>query len=246
MKFDVDTMFRKSATTTALPTANLNYVPLYPTVNVLPQSVMDVVGLASLKRRFVIAAGAGALVMGVVFLAQTAQISVAKTNLADETGRTDKLIAQYMPLVPVKTYYAGVAANTAVIRATMAKEVYFSSLVTMLSNSVPADFAVGEISFNVDTTPGAGNLTSCPGTDPFSKVRPIGCISFSAVAPSRKSVGAFLNTLSTENLLTNPYVSSTSVDNLNKVSFNITIGITENAFSKRYTDPTFLKATTTP
>ena len=223
------------------------FVPVLPSVNLLPVEVIEVLALRALRRRFITAAVATAVVVGLLYGGQTALIAKANTELEKENANTVALTAQMRQLAPVKAFYAGVAANQQTITTTMAQEVLYSNVVRRLKATTPAGVSIGNVSLTAQaqsTGVGAVAASACPGPDPFNPGTSIGCVNVAGTATSRQAVGKLIENLFADDLFANPYVSATTVDETGKVTFTATVGLTDKAYSKRYSDPNFLKAAT--
>lgn len=220
------------------------FVPVLPSVNLLPTEVIEVLALRALRRRFIVAGIATVATVAVLFCGQFALIAKANADLEKENTATVALNQQMRKLAPVKAFYAGVSANQTTITATMAKEVLYSDVVRRLKATTPAGVTIGNVSLAAQSqTAGAGAAigTACPGPDPFNPGTSVGCVNIAGTATSRQVVGKLIQNLFADDHFANPYVSATTVDDKGTVTFTATVGLTDKVYSKRYSDPNFLK-----
>lgn len=220
------------------------FTPTPPRVNLLSAEVTELVTAQMLRKRFT---GAWVLLVAVIAVSWSipeAQVVLATAHLRSARNQTHVLAGQVARMRPVQDYYAAVAKDAATVSTVMRHEVLFSTVVGQLHADVPAGVSIQDVTVtaNVTTTsgptpPAAAVATTCPGADPFTTAASIGCATISGRAVSRAAVGAFLTALAHDSRFVDPYVSSTNVDGSGNVAFAATVGLTDKAYSGRYTNP---------
>lgn len=244
---------RRRATADAEPDSPQRLQPLnprLPSVNLLPPTYAAAAGKRARRRLAVVVTAASVGVVALAWVAQSAQIAAANSNLSSAQDKYTSLQAQTASpdLANAKQFYAAVDAMVATANTAMSGEVLYSKLITDLTALVPAgalldgyDISVGGATSTAATPTGStGASTSCPGTTPFETVPIVGCISFSGNAASREVVGQLLNNMTASTGKTEfvaPFIPTASAGSDNgRVSFTGTVGVTSAVFSGRYTD----------
>jgi len=215
-------------------------------VNLLSPEVQQVVALRRLRHRFIVAALILVTAMAVVFFGQEGYINKANDALTAAQDKQAALAAQQKALTPIGTYYAGVEAAQTSIMQTMSKEALNADTLKRLRAAAPAAVTLNNINLTVDTTatstgaaPAAAGF-DCPTPDPFDASAAVGCITLVGTADTRATVGEFLTRLNADDRFVNAFVSSTTAGD-EGISFSATVGLADTIYSKRYSDPSFLK-----
>jgi len=224
------------------PTVITPFTPTMPDVNLLPPRVFDAVAARGARRKLAVAGAVLALVVAGVYAGQAAQIMAANNALEEETSKSAGLEKQVRALKPVKVFYAGVAAQKVTVQKTMARELYFSSVATELVNSRTAGVFVETMTVAAAADEGASSSpgSACPAANPFKPAPIVTCVQFTGTAIGRVNVSTFLTNLNKSNKFANAYVPVTDSGDGKKVTFNGSVGITEQFFSNRYADNGYL------
>ena len=226
----------------AKPTVIIPFKPTMPDVNLLPPRVFDAVAAKKARRKLAAAGGVLALLVVGTYLAQTAQIMVANNALDEETAKSAGLDQQVRSLMPVKVFYAGVAAQKASVQKTMARELYFSQVTTELVKTAPPGVGIETITVATGGQAGESSSTgtACPAANPFQPVAIVTCVQFTGTAPTRAWVSLFLVNLNKSTKFANVYIPVTDSMDGKAVTFNGSVGVTEKFFSNRYADDIYL------
>lgn len=219
-------------------------VPTMPAVNLLSQSEFDRMAARRLRHRFV-AAGAVLLVLvGAATGVQHARTTEARKLVAVEQSETNRLVAQTQVLAPVRAFVNGVAVQQRTVEGAMADEVYVSEVLGGIRDATPpgAQLATLDITVTPEATgaPGtaaAGDATTCPGPDPFNTRVVVGCVQLSGIAGSRAEVGDMVIALGHSGLFVEPFISTTTTGDTDRVTFSGSVGLSEKVYSGRYAAP---------
>ena len=224
------------------PTVIIPFTPTTPDVNLLPPHVFDAVHAKRAQHQLAMAAGVLVLVVAGAYAAQTAQIMVANNALDLETGRSAVLDKQVRDLGPVKVFYAGVDAQKATVKKTMARELYFSDVTSELLKNTPAGVHLETMTVSVAAEAGtsSGSGAACPAANPFKPVPMVTCVQFTGTATGREDVALFLVNLNNSSKFANVYVPVTDSGDGKAVTFNGSVGITAKFFSNRYANDAYL------
>jgi hypothetical protein len=224
------------------PTVIIPFTPTAPDVNLLPPHVFDAVQAKRAQRQLAMAAGVLVLVVAGAYAAQTAQIMAANNALDVETEQSAVLDAQVRDLNPVKVFYAGVDAQKATVKTTMARELYFSDVTLELAKNRPAGVNIETMTVSVASDAGSSSSPGsvCPAANPFKPVPMVTCVQFTGTAAGREDVALFLVNLNNSSKFANVYVPVTDSGDGKAVTFNGSVGITAKFFSNRYANDEYL------
>ena len=225
-------------------------VPTMPTVNLLSQSEFDRMAARRLRHRFV-AAGAVLLVLvGAATGVQHARTTEARKLVAVEQSETNRLVAQTQVLAPVRAFVNGVAVQQRTVEGAMADEVYVSEVLGGIRDATPpgAQLATLDITVTPEATgataatgatgtAAAGDAATCPGPDPFNTRVVVGCVQLSGIAGSRAEVGDMVIALGHSGLFVEPFISTTTTGDTDRVTFSGSVGLSEKVYSGRYAAP---------
>jgi hypothetical protein len=224
-----------------------------PTVNLLSPWVFEVMATRRLRQRFVLAACLLALVMGAGWGVQHLRATQARQILSIEKAESTRLAAQTSELAPVRVFVASVEQQKKTVTEAMRSEVRFSGILDELAMNTPADARVESVEVVLappaQETPAqeaAGEEQTeatptpvpapCPGPDPFNTRTVVGCITLSGSAASRSAVGQFVVNLGDTKIFVEPFISTTTTADGERVTFTGSVGLSEHVFTDRYTD----------
>lgn len=219
-----------------------------PSVNLLSQWVIDGLAARRLRHRF----EAAALVLCVLLFAGWSllhmRVGAAEELLAVEEAESTRLTAESSALADVRTFVSTVEQRKALIGDTMSTEVQFSAVLRDLGRVAPSGVDLDSAVITLTPPPVAGEaaadaaavtqgqVSPCPGPDPFNTRTVVGCITLSGTADSRASVGEFVIRLGEGARFVEPFISTTTTADGQGVVFSGSVGLSERVFSKRYTD----------
>jgi hypothetical protein len=221
------------------------FTPSMPDVNLLPPRVFEAVQAQNARRKLTLIGGAMVLVLGALYVAQTAQITVANNALDTETANGVVLEKQARALAPVNAFYLGVAAQKTMVKTTMAQELVFSEVASTLSAISGKDVQIETMTATVAPPGAAGTQAAaagagCSPADPFGKVSIVTCLQFTGTAAGREGVAKFLSNLTASAKFAAPYVPVTDSVDGKGVTFSGSVGITDKFYSNRYADDGYL------
>jgi Tfp pilus assembly protein PilN len=87
-----------------------------------------------------------------------------------------------------------------------------------------------------EPAPAAPVESPCPGPDPFQTRTVVGCVTLSGSATSRAEVGDLVIRLGKDRLFVEPFISTTTTGDEDRVTFSGSVGLSEKVFSKRYAE----------
>ena len=152
---------------------------------------------------------------------QHLRISETRKLVAVEQAETARLNSETQVLLPVKAYVAGVAAQQATVKTTMAREIYFSRVLDGIRRATPVGASLDNLAVTLAVPdPAAGRrprppsaaptVSPCPGPDPFNTKTVIGCVTLAGTAATRAQVGELVIALDRIDLFVEPFISTTS------------------------------------
>ena len=222
------------------PTVITPFTPTMPDVNLLPPRVFETFQAKKARHKLAMGGAILAVVVAGAFLTQAAQIKAATDAFDTETAKTAGLEKQVKALTPVKVYYAGVAAQKLTVQKTMARELHYSQVVTeLVKNSTPG-LKIETITVGIDAAGSSSASSVCPPPNPFQPAAMVTCVQFTGTATGREDVSGFLVNLIGSNKFANVYVPVTDSGDGKAITFNGSVGITEQFFSNRYADDKWL------
>ena len=214
-------------------------VPTMPSVNLLSQSEFDRMAARRLRRRFIAAGLVLVVGLGAYGAVLRMRIGEAHKLAAVEQAETSRLTAQTQVLAPVKAFVNGVAVQQRTVDDAMADEVYFSAVLGGVRDATPpgAQLATLDITLAPPTDAAgtaAATATTCPGPDPFNTRVVVGCVQLSGIAGSRAEVGDMVIALGHSGLFVEPFISTTTTGDTDRVTFSGSVGLSEKVYSGRY------------
>ena len=225
------------------PRPRAQHHPRVPTVNLLSPWVFEALATRRLRRRFGVGVLALVLVTAAGWGVQHLRIGQAEEVLAVEQAETSRLTAETNALTPVRTYVATVDQQKVLVQQAMTHEVHTSAVLAGLDRATPSGVRVETMAVTV--TPPAADAAAvaaapaaspCPGPDPFNTRTVVGCGTLSGSAGSRAAVGDLVVRLGRDALFVEPFISTTTTGEGAGVVFTGSVGLSEKAFSGRYTD----------
>lgn len=211
---------------TIVEPARVGAALVLPCVNLLPP---EIAGRARLKR-VQLGLGAGLVaVAGVVAALQVVAaggVQDAEASLQTAVGRGVELRASSAQFADVQGVHDAADAARALLVQAMGEEVRFSSFLDDLSQTVPDDVWLKDVTFTQTPAGAAGEAAG------------IGTVTFSGVAFEHDDVASWLESLAAQTGYTDPYFTeSTSglIGPRRTVSFTSTVTLTSEALSRRWT-----------
>jgi hypothetical protein len=232
--------------------------PVLPKVNLLSQGDLDRITARRLRKRFVAGGAVLVVLVGAGWFVQHQRVSDSEKLLTVEQAETARLSQQSQQFTAIKTFVAGVDGQKQTLAATMAQEIYFSTVLSGLQAASPIGTSMQSISVTLAPAAGAGTTTTggttgtttgsavCPGPDPFHTETVVGCVTLSGTAVSRAEVGELVTRLGNMNLFVEPFVNTTSTGDAQAVTFSGSVGLSDAVYSLRYGPAPTAAPTTTP
>ena len=216
------------------------FVRSLPRVNLIPASVRESIAVRKVRRGYVFGFVGILVIVTLVWLMQNGSILDQEARLTSAQNESAAISNQVKALAPVEQLYQQITTQEAFITDAVASEAVTSSLLEQLRavagssvdySSISVSFTgipKPELSANPETA-----LNECPNADPFGKDITIGCLTFSAQAPSRADVSKFLVRAEQNSFLVGPYVTASTItqdaDGNNRLNFSGSAGISLDA-----------------
>jgi hypothetical protein len=227
-----------------------------PAVNLLSPWVFEALATRRLRQRFTAGGVLAVLIITVGWGLQNLRIAQAEQVLRVEQAETTRLTAETQTLAPVRAFVATVEQQKVTVQQSMTREIYFSLVLENLRAATPvgADVESAVVTLNPApppapaadpaapaadpaATPAVPAVPSlCPGPDPFNTRAVVGCITLSGSAVDRRAVGDLVIRLGDDKLFVEPFISTTTTADGQRVTFTGSVGLSEKAFSNRYAD----------
>ena len=210
-----------------------------PTVNLLSESEFLRMAARRLRRRFVAGGVVLVLLVGAGWGVQHVRVTDARKLVAVEEAETSRLTAQTQVLAPIRAFVNGVAVQEQTVQTAMANEVYLSEVFDGVRDATPPGAQLATVAVTVTPPPGAesaaaAGVSACPGPDPFNTKTVVGCVTLSGTAASRAEVGDMVIELGRSVLFVEPFISTTTTGDSEKVTFSGSVGLSERVYSERY------------
>lgn len=244
--------------------------PGLPAVNVLSPWVFEQMATRRLRQRFVAAGLALVLLLVGAWAVQHVRVGQARLVESVEQAETARLTEEVRTLVPVRTFVTGVEQQKAAVQQTMQYEIYFSEVLDGLQAAAPASARFESVVVTpappapgvaTGAAPGGGTApppateapaggappapaSPCPGPDPFDTRVVIGCVTLAGSAASRADVGELVVRLGDDPAFVEPFISTTTTADEERVSFSGSVGLSRKLFTKRFADIEALLART--
>lgn len=212
-----------------------------PRVNLLPPEIGERRRLKKVQTGLGAGVAAAAVVVGALTLLAMAQVNSAQEDLEAKKARGAQLQSQQAQYAEVPLVFAQVEAASAQLGQAMGKEVRWSYFLNDLSLNVPGKVWLTSMTVTQDvdgavvaatanpTVPGGGTYLT-PG---------LGTVTFQGKGYAHNDVAAWLNALTRQNGLTQPYFTSSAQEEIGSksaVGFTSQATITEDALSGRFTE----------
>ncbi len=211
-----------------------------PAVNLLSESAFVRLAARRLRHRFVAGGVVMMLLVGGAWAFQHVRVDEAHKLVAVEQAETTRLTGQTQVLAPVRTFVSGVAVQQGTVQGAMANEVYVSEVLDGVRDATPLGAQLTTVAVTIAPTTGvdgaavAGAVSACPGPDPFNTRIVVGCVTLSGTAGSRAEVGDMVIALGASPLFVEPFISTTTTDDGQAVTFSGSVGLSEKVLSGRY------------
>lgn len=211
-----------------------------PSVNLLSESAFVRLAARRLRQRFVAGGVVLLLLVAGAWTFQHLRVEEADKLVAVERAETTRLTGQTQVLAPVRTFVNGVAVQKSTVETAMANEVYVSDVLDGVRDATPFGAQLTTVAVTIAPTTGAAGAavpaaaSACPGPDPFNTRTVIGCVTLSGTAGSRAEVGDMVIALGASPLFVEPFISTTTTDDGQAVTFSGSVGLSEKVLSGRY------------
>lgn len=221
--------------------------PGLPSVNLLSPWVFEQIAVSRLRRRFAVGAFALVLLAAVLWSVQHLRTEQAERVLVVEQAERSRLTTQTKEFESLRAFVAGVKQQQQTVQETMADEIYTSRVLDGVQAATPPGATVESIAVTLAPQPlapesgdGAAEkgalpaVSPCPGPDPFNTKLVVGCVTLSGSAASRADVGEFVISLGADKIFIEPFISTTTTDDGDQVTFSGSVGLSDKVYSQRY------------
>lgn len=211
-----------------------------PRVNLIPGAVRESITVRKIRRGYVFGFVGILVIVTLVWLMQNGSILEQETRLTSAQNESATISNQVKALAPVEQLYQQITTQEAFITDAVASEAVTSSLLEQLRAVAGPDIDYSSVSVAFTGIPKPelsahpeSALNECPNADPFGKDITIGCLTFSAQAPTRGDVSKFLVRAEKNAFLVGPYVTASTItqdaEGRNKLNFSGSAGISLDA-----------------
>lgn len=226
------------------PPTDEPFVPVPPTMNLLPDSVLEQAQVQRLRRTFVVLGVGVVAAVAALWTVQAGMIAAAEERLAEEEARSAEASARLQALLPIQTFYADIVAKEAAIERAMSAEVLTSEILEEVAPGGPGvvldDITISlaaPVTAATAADPSAATTGACVSPDPFTpSTQQSGCVVVSGVASSRVALSQWILDVDRKDLFTEVFVpGTTSESEAGAVSFTASLGLdSETSLSNRY------------
>jgi Tfp pilus assembly protein PilN len=203
-------------------------------VNLLPPEIEQARRFRHVQAGLAGAVVASLVVAGALFVAASAQVGKAQTDLDDNKADSVRLQSNIVEYAEVPLVYGQVEAAHAQLGEAMGQEVRWSYFLNDLSLKIPRHVWLDSMIVS-----SAAANASAPVAGQYAAVG-IGTVLFEGHAYSHNDVAAWLNSLAKQKGYTQPYFSDSTVTpvgtNDHAVRFTSQVTVTDDALSGRYTE----------
>ncbi|GAB6986438.1 hypothetical protein JCM10369A_29620 [Nocardioides pyridinolyticus] len=214
-----------------------------PAVNLLSQSEFDRRAARRLRHRFLAGGVVMLLLVAGAWTVQHMRVAEAEKLVAVEQAETSRLVGETQVLAPVRAFVTGVAQQEQTVGTAMSDEIYFSEVLDGVRDATPAGADLATLSITLvpqtdatEAADGAAAVNPCPGPDPFNTRVVVGCVQLTGTASSRAEVGEMVVALGESGLFVEPFISTTTTDEADLLSFSGSVGLSEKVYSGRYAE----------
>ncbi len=216
-------------------------------VNLLSPWVFEQLRVVRLRRGFAAGLAGLGLLVAVGWAGQHLRLYEARQDLRGDQAVATGLSHQIAALAPVSDYVAAVERKARTVQRAMYQEVAFSRVLAGLRQATPAGATIDTVAVTLPSPvdpsappdPAAidvsrGIVAECPGPDPFATRPIVGCLNLTGSARDRATVGRLVIALGRAGLFVEPFVSTTTTSGDQPVTFSGSVGLSPQAFTKRY------------
>lgn len=159
--------------------SNINFIPVLPEVNMLPESVKETYAAEDLRKRFMI--GGAALVLAFAGLwgvsLVTAGINQAKVD--EIASSTASYQSEISTLAPYSAYRTQIESKRTDLASKMGTDIDVATVNNRFTAAArSAGYDINSVSLTISGADGAAS-GSCVNPDPFTPASGIGCLNFS-------------------------------------------------------------------
>lgn len=221
---------------TSLEVEHPEFERTLPRVNLIPADVRESISVRKIRRGYVFGFLGILVAVTLVWLMQNGSILEQEARLTAVQNESTTISNQVAALAPVEQLYQQITTQEAFITDAVASEALTSSLLEQLRAVAGPDVDYSSISVSFTGIPKPElsahpetTLNECPNADPFGKEITIGCLTFSAQAPTRADVSKFLVRAEKNTFLVGPYVTASTItqdaNGNNRLNFSGSAGI---------------------
>jgi Tfp pilus assembly protein PilN len=120
--------------------------PGLPSANLLSPSAFERLATRRLRRRFLAAGGVLVVVVAALWGVQHLRVAEAEQLLTVEQAETARLTQETQALLPVRAFVTGVQQQVTTVSETMAREIYFSTVLEGLQDAAPSGVQIDSVS----------------------------------------------------------------------------------------------------
>jgi Tfp pilus assembly protein PilN len=224
----------------------------FPKVNLIPDAVTQEGKLRTAKFSVVVSTALSLIAVGGLYFMAQGQVSSAQDQLDSVSARTGALTTQLQGFHDFQAAQSDLSDAQKQLDLAMGGEVRWSSLINDISLTLPSGTALTEFKGSIDgiSPTVAAAAGSQPATTPGSSATPvsvlgnsgIGLITYSGEAANYADVASFLDVVSKQHTMLDPYPNSIQINNAATQSgsnpaltFSATVTINDKALSHRFT-----------
>lgn len=211
------------------------FTPSTPSVNIIPQSVLNEYSVSALGTRLITIGSIVALSFASLFGWGLFQSSTNDSSLADVTNKTLSTQAETTALAGYQTYFNSVEKKRTDLLSVLSTDVRMGDIFRAISSAADQNgVTIVSLALTV-ASPGADATAtaSCPTPDPFGSAGGAGCVTFEGRAGSRAAIDSFVHSLNGITGFKNAYVPSSSVSDQGS-SVSGSVSFDSEFYSQRY------------
>jgi Tfp pilus assembly protein PilN len=226
-------------------------VAAFPRVNLVPPAIALEGRLRTAKLSVVAAVVISIAVIAGLYVLAQGQVNAAQDQLDSVTARTATLTTELQGFHDYQSARSDLADAQKELDLAMGGEVRWSTLINDISLTMPAGTALTELKGSISgvsptyasktaATSGTGGASSTPVSVLGNSG--IGLITYSGEAASYAAVASFLDAISKQHTMLDPYPNSIQVNNAaagsgsgQSLTFSATVTINDKALSNRWT-----------
>lgn len=183
-------------------------------VDLLPHYVKSRYEAAALRKKFIIAGSALAVVFAGAWGVGSLVNKFNEDEIATYDSQTQEMNMQASALAPYQAYTVSVDEKRETMYNRMATDLNAGSAAGSFANAANSSgsnitqFTINVTHASTDGTPAGEGSSDCPSPDPFNATESIGCITFSGTAPSSDNVAQLVSALNDTEGFANAYIPS--------------------------------------